>query len=659
MEKCHVIFPGKFKPVHAGHVAMMHKYLDSEKYDVDLTIVVSNVPKEGITPESSKEFLDKLFAKNKKVHVIISSNASPVNDVYNMIGQKEFGDGTYAMGTSAKGTDIRRANELVAKFARDGKYYTPGVSVILFPIDPAPTTYIGRKDAYADGEISSTILRNDIHNGDFNNFKTAYTQMVSDNEISEADVHRYFNTLSDEILPVQAKGKKMYDSLAESYWPKCSNALFEGGAAGHMDHPYEVESFTFRDLKDLIEDLFAGKISDITEKLDGQNLFASVDENGNTVFARNETHLFSAPLYLQDIENNPRWIGTPSVQHAFTNAAVTVDKVFKNLDDPIKFFNYNDEADGLRCRNWVNLEILDTQNYNVIPYVESKISFHNIKTARLGYQQKDAFSTSKDEQKHDMVDDPNNEIDMQKLQKAIDITDRTAFKIQITPNVIFKKIEDGKKKAQEYIDVIDSLESKYSLPDDTMISKYKRDVLSEYLDGTRLAFLDGKLKEMLLDRWLNKGKKIPIRTIVKETPLDDGRHLSPNEIAAVSDFDKNDLQLVVRKIMSPLDNLFIVIGNEVLHSVSGLANAGHETEVVSMLKKELKTIEDAIQNSDDDKSKIKLEQSLKRLAAVNTELNSTEGIVFKYRGHMLKLTGSFAPVNQIFGTKIKETPADA
>ena len=68
----------------------------------------------------------------------------------------------------------------------------------------------------------------------------------------------------------------------------------------------------------------------------------------------------------------------------------------------------------------------------------------------------------------------------------------------------------------------------------------------------------------------------------------------------------------------------------------------------------MKDIENAIKNSDDAKSKIKLEQSLKRLAAVNSELNSTEGIVFKYKGHMLKLTGSFAPLNQIFGSKVND-----
>ena len=62
-------------------------------------------------------------------------------------------------------------------------------------------------------------------------------------------------------------------------------------------------------------------------------------------------------------------------------------------------------------------------------------------------------------------------------------------------------------------------------------------------------------------------------------------------------------------------------------------------------------IKSAIENSDDPKKKLKLQQSLARLATVDNELSSTEGIVFKYNGQLLKLTGAFAPLNQIFGAR--------
>ena len=113
MEKCFVLFPGKFKPVHSGHIALMEKYINSVDYDVELTIVISKVSKEGLDPNTSKWFLDKIYAKNPKVHVIVSPDPSPIGTVYDMTGQKEFGDGIYAMGTSAKGSDIKRAEDFV------------------------------------------------------------------------------------------------------------------------------------------------------------------------------------------------------------------------------------------------------------------------------------------------------------------------------------------------------------------------------------------------------------------------------------------------------------------------------------------------------------------------------------------------------------------
>ena len=47
MEKCFVLFPGKFKPVHSGHIALMEKYINSVDYDVELTIIISKMSKEG------------------------------------------------------------------------------------------------------------------------------------------------------------------------------------------------------------------------------------------------------------------------------------------------------------------------------------------------------------------------------------------------------------------------------------------------------------------------------------------------------------------------------------------------------------------------------------------------------------------------------------
>jgi hypothetical protein len=127
--------------------------------------------------------------------------------------------------------------------------------------------------------------------------------------------------------------------------------------------------------------------------------------------------------------------------------------------------------------------------------------------------------------------------------------------------------------------------------------------------------------------------------------------MSPEQYAQIKDFEKDGLQDLLKAVLKPLDTLFIRVGNEAIKCIEGLANAGHEKEVVAKLRKELVNIKAAVENSDDAAKKKKLEKSLERLAVVDTEISATEGIVFKYKGHTLKLTGAFAPLNQIFGTR--------
>ncbi len=47
----------------------------------------------------------------------------------------------------------------------------------------------------------------------------------------------------------------------------------------------------------------------------------------------------------------------------------------------------------------------------------------------------------------------------------------------------------------------------------------------------------------------------------------------------------------------------------------------------------------------------KIETQLQRLQSLGNKYNSAEGIVFKYKGKLMKLTGSFACINQILGTR--------
>ena len=71
-----------------------------------------------------------------------------------------------------------------------------------------------------------------------------------------------------------------YEPLTKKWWDDTvrKELLLEGGAYGHMAHPFDDKDLTFKDLKNIIEMGLGGELNredNVTEKLDGQNLMIS------------------------------------------------------------------------------------------------------------------------------------------------------------------------------------------------------------------------------------------------------------------------------------------------------------------------------------------------------------------------------------------------
>ena len=78
--------------------------------------------------------------------------------------------------------------------------------------------------------------------------------------------------------------KDKYSPLTKEWWNDVvqRELLKEGGAYGHMAHPFDDKDLTFGDLKKIITNGLGGKLSredNVTEKLDGQNLMISWKED--------------------------------------------------------------------------------------------------------------------------------------------------------------------------------------------------------------------------------------------------------------------------------------------------------------------------------------------------------------------------------------------
>lgn len=205
MSKNILLFPGGFKPFHDGHLSILKSHIfniDNVHID-EVRIYISSKNRDNITANSSLWFLNNIKDKlsevyNVNINVCISEYPAPIRKCYNDVGSS-INDEKFCLVTSNKGNDIKRKDEFVKLYSENGKYYdsTKGVKTIYINANIEPVHYINRKDEYNNECVSSTIIRHDIYNHNYDMFKTAYINMLSNNILNEKILKKYYENLID------------------------------------------------------------------------------------------------------------------------------------------------------------------------------------------------------------------------------------------------------------------------------------------------------------------------------------------------------------------------------------------------------------------------------------------------------------------------------
>lgn len=227
-----VLLPGGFKPPHIGHLALANAY--AEKLEVS-SVVVMVGPKErdGITREQSLAVWG-LLPKNSKVKVVSIPFENPMQAAYEFVfSMSPNTKANVSLAASSKGGDDKRTVDFVTNI--NGVYKTIGtkagqkvpvnVNAVRLDVDVAPTNYSGRTDGNVDG-ISASVLRKDISDRDFNNFKTNYigvsniiigqiykifTQNINVNENVKRLIKKILNENFDDDIRNLTKKRNMLD----------------------------------------------------------------------------------------------------------------------------------------------------------------------------------------------------------------------------------------------------------------------------------------------------------------------------------------------------------------------------------------------------------------------------------------------------------------
>jgi hypothetical protein len=415
-------------------------------------------------------------------------------------------------------------------------------------------------------------------------------------------------------------------ALSKDWWKEL---LTEGGAAGHMNHPFDDKDLTFGDLKKIIELGLGGQLSreeGVTEKLDGQNLMISW-KGDKLLIARNKGHIKEFGKTALDVKGiKSKFEGRGDISDAFGFAVTDLQKAIKGLSQKQKDKIFNEG------QHWMNLEVMWPASANVIDYDVTEIVFHGA----LKYDDKgNVIGEVKGSGSilAGMIKQIN-----QHIQKKYAIGSPKFLKVP--------KHQDFGKMKKKYLSRLDKLRNQYGLKDSDTLSMYHQSYWSEYIYNASKQIkydIPDKVLIGLTKRWAFFDKSYKIPTIKKD--IDNDQFLD-----WFLSVDKQNHKKMVKDNMKPFEVLFFEVGAEIMKNMSGFIAANPDKAVQGIKNRIDKSIKD-VRGGKDLKKLNTLSAQLDKLNAIGglKAIVPSEGVVFKYKGNTYKFTGAFAPINQITG----------
>ena len=399
-----------------------------------------------------------------------------------------------------------------------------------------------------------------------------------------------------------------------------------GGVAGHMAHLSEDTDLTFNEIVSVLTKVASADIKNATEKVDGQNLFLSVDGSGEIRTARNNGDIKKGGMSTDEYIS--KWKGHPA-ENAFTNGFKAVSAALRKLspDDLDAIF-----ADG---RRYVNIEIMYPKNPNIILYSAPNIVLHGLQD----FGEEDETSEMRQATK-------------QKFSKLANLIDGASMNVgqeewQINgPKLVaLKKLADGSALNQVTRQI-----KKFAEPVgmDATVGDYVKLVVDKYADQVALPEeVTEKLVLLMLEPDEAKKQGITVVNLKKGLPKEQQSVVS--KLGA-----KTNSRKYIASVLKPLENAISDFAIEVLRGVKSYFVDDNDQEVARMraeLEKSIAYLKD-LQSSGDVKAGELIDKQLSKLGKIENLASSMEGIVFEYppgSDKIYKLTGAFAMANQLIG----------
>lgn len=370
-----------------------------------------------------------------------------------------------------------------------------------------------------------------------------------------------------------------------------------GGLSGHMMHIHDSDVH-----KDHIKDIFKGIIFDeirLTEKVDGFNIHFFWDKDTDElVFARSQEDLKIGGIHYYEIDE--RFAHNPTAIKIFKEAY----EIISNSDTkPLrKLIRCDKSNNNIKT---VNAECVTEGITNVLYYDHPMVVLHNI--WNWGIVNNGNYTSTY-------------------IEDIPDYTD--SHGLTTLKPLRLNHIDHRENMYHRYANWVDEI-----FGDSENLTDYYYKRFVQYLERNNCTEFPEVSIQLLYSR-LIKGNTVPLRKI--RTSIK--KELGLNESWVYRDDVDRLLGSDVRRwCKKEMEELILRFGCDVLRNIRNQLNGDNNYE--------------SKQNKIDFE---KLDEYNRwRMRICGYELFNLEGIVFQYNGHTFKLTGSFAPYNQIIGKQRK------
>jgi len=401
--------------------------------------------------------------------------------------------------------------------------------------------------------------------------------------------------------------------------------LYEGGAYGHIMHPFEDMSLTMGDIQKMIQMTVNGLFTEdnfVQSKTDGQQLSISW-KNGKLIAARNKSQLKNAGEMAMDSKGVATlFAGRGDIEIVYNAAMKDLEGSISKLSekDREKFF-----ANGSK---FASLEIITPVTQNTVPYGQNLLVFHGV----LEY----------DENGNVIDEDKQAGRDLGKLIKDANAAAQETFFIRGPEDIEIKPFKEAKARSAYYESkfkqlLIDGKTNETQSIDVYILNKAKS-VLLEEASKSKIIIPEDAINGLAM-RIADINKSFTVSSIKKS--------LGENADWFI-ELEKKSAKDLKSKIYSQIESLFLEVGTELMKGISS-ALVANPTAASDSMKKEIDKTISTIRTNGDESDIEKLERQLRRLTDVGglEDITPSEGITFVYKGKLYKYTGLFAICHQI------------